>query len=188
MIAPTPTTLPGPTEVRHVAITGAPGTGKTTLARGLGALLGWDVVGTGDIARAADPESLATGGMAEESAFREAFHRVMAAAVGRRLILDGIPRSRSQLELLPPDTKIVLLTCRSDVARARLLRRGRPDDDFEIINRRLREQTDLLEVEVPNGWVWGVVGKGVVNTTQKQPEAILRDMYGYLIGTRREPY
>jgi adenylate kinase family enzyme len=174
---------------RAIAITGIPGSGKTTLARGLAEARGWIVLGTGDIARRIDPESLVAGGMANEARFQVAFRAAMDAVDdwSKPLILDGIPRCQEQLVLLPYSTQIIGLTCRADIARDRLLRRGRPDDTPEIVARRVEEQSFLLDVRHADGWLYHVAGWGsVVNTSDKRPGVILRDVLAFLDGTKKQ--
>lgn len=179
--------------MKHLAITGIPGSGKTTLAVALGRALDWQVIGSGDIARAVDPAGLAVGGMADEEAFRTGWRLMMAGAEpeadGVSLIFDGIPRSKGQLELLPPGTQVLLLTCRPDIAKQRLLFRGRSDDNEAIINRRVSEQAALLEVNNAAGWIWKEVGyRNAVNTDYKSAEQVLEGVYLYVTGAKREPY
>lgn len=179
------------TPFRYVAIAGIPGSGKTTLARGLAEARGWVVLSTGDIARAVDPDGLAAGGLADESAFRRGWDAALASVkdTGTTVVFDGIPRSRGQLDLLPEGTKLLGLNVRPDIARQRLLLRGRPDDTDDIIGRRIEEQSALLEVRHADGWFYTVAGWGaVVDTSRKLPPAILAGVLGYLDGTRHEAF
>lgn len=182
-LKPTPT-------LRVVAVAGIPGAGKTTLARALAEHYGWGYIGTGDTARAVDPKSLAQGGMADESLFREAFKMRLAKWTGPEMVvLDGIPRSRGQIELLPYFTTLLALTCRPDIARERLLRRGREDDTPDLVDRRITEQSDLLDVQHADGWLYTLAGWGrVINTSQKRPEEIAADVIAFLDGKKKQAF
>lgn len=175
---------------RVIAITGIPGAGKSTLAAGIASRKGWQVLSTGDIARRVDPASLAVGGMADEIAFQGAFRAAMDEVDwSNPVILDGIPRSKGQIILLPYFTRILALNCRPDVAKDRLLRRGRPDDTEELIDRRIKEQTALLDVEHADGWLYQMAGWGaVVNTTYKSVDMILGDVLAYLDGEKKQAF
>lgn len=175
---------------RAIAITGIPGSGKSTLAVGLAKERGWTIMSTGDIARAVDPDSLGQGGMADEAAFQAAFHDALGVLDwSRTVVLDGIPRSPGQVPLLPSLTTVLMLTVRPDIARDRLLRRGRPDDQADLIARRVQEQSALLDVEHADGWAYRLAGwHGVINTSQKRPTDILHDVLAYLDGRKREAF
>lgn len=174
-----------------IAVAGIPGAGKTTLARGLCRAYEYTgLISTGDIARRVDPAGLAAGGLADEDSFRAGWdERMKAVAMGWRYVLDGIPRSRGQMDLLPDDTTLIVLTCRPDIARDRLLRRGREDDEPDIVSRRITEQSALLEVEHADGWLYTAAGwKRTINTSRKSPEDILIGVIDYLNGVRTEMF
>ena len=176
-----------------LAIAGIPGAGKTELATRLHAEFGWPVISTGDIARTVDPVSLAAGKLADEDKFRTAFLkayydlRYLQGAMGR-VILDGIPRSRAQLDLIPEAT-IIALTCRIDIAIDRQISRGREGDYREIIEARTMEQADLLEVNRADGWLYIVAGWGrVINTQYKSPDTVAEQVAAYLRAEKREAF
>lgn len=176
-----------------VAIAGIPGAGKSTLAAALHEALGWPVLSTGDIARRIDPESIANGGVADPAAFADAFRTAWSEAEFHGdypVVLDGIPRYREQVDLLPDKTVLVALTCRPDIAIDRQLRRGRPgDEDRALVEFRTRAQGDLLAVEQADGWLYTLAGWGaVVNTSQKSGQQIAQDVIDYLSGTKREAF
>lgn len=174
---------------RVIAITGIPGAGKTTLTEALSEALGIRALSTGGIARMVDPQSRADGAMADEESFRAAFVAALREHSDADVILDGIPRSRGQLDLLPEGAKIIALTCRADIARDRLLRRGREDDQPEVIERRVREQGVLLDVDHADGWLYSVAGWGaVVNTSIKSPGQIAHDVIEYLQGRKKQAF
>jgi adenylate kinase len=77
--------------------------------------------------------------------------RLLRADVGRGFILDGYPASDVQAKVLDqwlsehkmPKPTIVVLSVPEDVARGRLTRRRRADDQIENIERRLRDYRDV---------------------------------------------
>lgn len=159
-----------------VAIAGIPGAGKSTLARELGARYGWPVLVTGDIARKVDPEGVGAGHLADEERFRAAFEKELDfMLLSGPVILDGIPRNRPQMHLLPEGTIIIALTCSPFESYSRLLRRGRSDDTPELVNRRLHEQIDLLEANRWNGWLFAAAGvQNVIDTTRRPASEVKR--------------
>lgn len=186
------TTLAALVPFKVLAIAGQPGAGKTTLANNLHEALGWPIISTGDIARRVDPEGLARGELADEAAFREAFFEAyydLGPTLAEPAILDGMPRSRAQLDYLPRERLLMGLTCRIDIAIERQLRRGRAGDSAEIIEKRTREQSALLEVDHADGWLYHVAGWGaVVNTSQKPPALIASQVLEFLRGERRQMF
>ena len=177
-------------QFKVLAIAGIPGAGKTELATRLSARFGWEVISTGDIARRVDPDSLAAGKLADESLFRRAF---LEAFYGTKhdgpVILDGLPRSRGQIALLPEESMVIALTCRPDIAIERQKLRARPGDTDEIIEARTREQSDLLEVERADGWLYVFAGwNRTLNTSQRSREEIEERVSGYLTGEKREVF
>jgi len=172
-----------------VAITGTPGTGKTTLAKALARALDVPYVGAGDIARSVDPNTAATGAMAEEGGFQRAMVKALHGLDD--FVLDGFPRTRWQVDLLPHVTITILLTCREEIARERLLVRSRHenrrDGMRDLIDARIEEQTRLLELDLPNGWAWRLVGfERAVATSQKKPQQVLDGVLAYLRGEKKE--
>jgi adenylate kinase len=164
----------------RVCVTGIPGSGKTTLAAALAARFDVPLVSTGDIAREVDPESVARGEMADRVKIHYALqHRLVGLP---SFILDGAPREIGELPVIPPNSKVILLTTRRDIARDRLLRRGRADDLPDIIDRRIDEQAKLL-----NGWAYELAGwHQTVNTSLKPASQIAQDVTAYLLGDKRE--
>ena len=176
-----------------LAITGVPGTGKTTLATALSEQLGWPVLSTGNVARVTDPGGLASGDMAEESDFALAFARHYQRMLNLSptpIILDGIPRTVGQLGYLQPDTtRVLLLTARRDVAVDRLRRRGREDDTPELIEKRIRQQGALLQIDDPDGWAFQIAGFHTsVSTTYKTSGMVAEGVIQYLLGNRTEAF
>lgn len=175
---------------RVIAITGIPGAGKTTLAKTVGAVLGYPVISTGDISRRVDPDGLAAGAMADEALLRRAFQQTLEDADwSTPNIVDGLPRSREQVALLPYFTRIVNLTCRPDIARDRLLRRGREDDTPDIVARRIEEQSELLDIKHADGWLYALAGWGwSVNTSYKSPEQVAEGVLAALTGKKMQAF
>lgn len=136
------------------AIFGPPGTGKTTAAVPLADRLHATYISSGDIARRVDPESLANGQMADRALLRNGFLQALdeAVAVKRPIVIDGLPRDPSDLELLPAGTIRILLSCLPSVSIERQLRRARPGDTPAVIETRTFDQFKLMQMDDPAGW------------------------------------
>lgn len=174
---------------RALFITGIPGAGKTTLAGYLARELKRTLVTMHELAALVDPGALETGDMADERAMRRAFVQAMDQYAEDAIIVDGWPRTQQQSILLPDDSQVILLACRVDVARDRLLRRGRADDTPELATKRIFEQSALLEAEAMDSWVYRLVGwEGAINTTQRTAESVCRSVYRYLIGEKQQAF
>lgn len=150
---------------RHKAILlfGAPGTGKGTQGAMLGCIPGFYHLSTGDMFRNLDTSSEIGRVFMEYSSRGELVPDDVTIKVWKHyvaelievggydparhvLLLDGIPRSSAQAELMDPLVDvlhIVCLTCKDDSEmierlRKRAEKQGRPDDaKEEVIKRRL---------------------------------------------------
>lgn len=160
---------------QFVAITGTPAAGKSTLAEHLAREFSAPVLSAGDVARSVDGFSRQTGAMAAEDLFREEWSKRVAAFGDGPLILEGIPRKESQVELLPPSTLIVVLLCGWEVSERRMYERGRIDDGFA----RERYEAQLTLFGMDNGlrtggtWVTDLAPAGyVLRTDEMTPEQV----------------
>lgn len=167
-----------------VAIAGIPGSGKTTLARALAEHFDADWIQVGTIAEEVDPGTIEGGRMADDAALEVAFRAEIERPRSRSVIIDGLPRRAEQWLWVPEGTILILLNCRVDIARERLLRRGRVDDTLEIIGRRIAEQSALLD-----GWAAELAGwERCLNTSQKDAAKIAEDVIAYLEERKREVF
>ncbi len=145
---------------------GPPGAGKGTQAKMLSEDMGVPHISTGDILRAAVAEGTSLGQKAEVymNAGELVPDELMLGLIRERLdqpdaqqgwILDGFPRTVPQAEFLnqllddikQPFDFAVNLDVTDEVIIARLLKRGRQDDDESVIRHRLdvyRQQTEPL--------------------------------------------
>ena len=145
---------------------GPPGAGKGTQAKMLSEDMDVPHISTGDILRAAVAEGTDLGKKAEAymSAGELVPDELMLGLIRERLaqpdtqqgwILDGFPRTVPQAEFLnqllddikQPFDFAVNLDVTDEVIIARLLKRGRQDDDESVIRHRLevyRQQTEPL--------------------------------------------
>lgn len=169
------------------ALTGIPGSGKTTLAHLLAAEFDREYVGTGDIARRISPDLLAKGELADQAAMKQALldaletHITTGAPSYRPVILDGWPRTREQVGWLPEGMALIFyLSCRTDIALERLARRGRGDDDAK----RVHEQTKMLESFIRDLVPWN----RQINVTSRTPQHLLQTFGLFLRGERREVF
>lgn len=128
-----------------ISLLGAPGAGKSTLANILSGIFDVITISSGDLARA----SGFAGSTAEKSGQldpnEEKIRTLVKNAVGDsdNYILDGFPRTIEQIEHVDIKIDAVLyLNVSYLTGNGRLLKRGRPDDTAEIIQKRLETYID----------------------------------------------
>lgn len=168
---------------RVTAIAGIPGSGKSTLAKHLAKEFDLSLLTMHDLVQEVDPESLVRGDMANELLIRQAFIGWMAQHANERIVIDGWPRSEPQALLLPPDARVILLVCRTDIARDRLLLRDRSDDRPHLVDKRIAEQSALLAAN--GGWAYRLSGwEGRMNTSLYRPEDVCRSVTRYMTGEK----
>src|SRR5690606_16879138 len=89
--------------VNVVALLGAPGSGKSTIATLIANQLGWHYLSTGDIARQIAEEQnldfLERGTLAPEHAIRDRVSLVLQSYSGG-FVIDGMPRIPEQVDFL----------------------------------------------------------------------------------------
>ncbi len=170
---------------QFLAITGTPGAGKSTLAAAISASLHVPVLSAGDVARAVDDQSRATGAMAAEDLFRDEWGKRVSDSGSGPLILEGIPRKMSQLDLLPPSTLTIALMCTWEISELRLLARNRIDDGFA----RERYEAQLVQFganevgQLEGTWIMGLVGPdNLIRTDNLTPQEVTRSVMFYLSG------
>jgi adenylate kinase len=135
-----------------ILLLGPPGAGKSVQGGLLGAALGYVSISTGVLLRSkADPELKARMLKGELISSEMVQDLVMLELVSHKpdgaLILDGFPRTVDQAQWLVNKTveeKICIecvlhITVDYEIAKARLLERGRPDDNLEAIEARYSE-------------------------------------------------
>lgn len=178
-----------PNASRAIFITGIPGAGKSTLAGFLSKKLGRTLITMHEIVERIDPGALERGDMANEPRMRRAFVEVMDDHAEGEIIVDGWPRSMGQALLLPADAQVLMLGCREDIARDRLLRRGRRDDTPELVEKRIREQSALLAVDEKDSWSYQLAGwENTINTSYRTPASVCTSVYRYLIGEKKQAF
>jgi adenylate kinase len=92
--------------------------------------------------------------LSDESANDLMKKRLLRPDAGRGFILDGYPASAGQAKVLDawllehklPKPEVIILDVPEEVSRKRLLRRDRPDDTSENIERRLRDYKEIGRV------------------------------------------
>jgi hypothetical protein len=137
------------------------------------------------VARAVDDQSRSTGAMAAEDLFRDEWGKRISASGSGPLILEGIPRKMSQLDLLPPNTLTIALMCAWEVSELRLLTRNRIDDGFA----RDRYEATLVQFgahdvdRLDGTWILGLVGPdNLIRTDQMTPQDVAQGVMYYLLG------
>lgn len=177
-----------------IILFGAPGVGKGTQAAILAEKLGIAHLSTGDAFRSAIKNGTAVGKLAKESVEAgklvpdEIVARIVEEAMAapsfkNGCILDGFPRTRAQADALQKMldahgqkiARVVNITVDDENIIARLLQRGRVDDDVSIVRHRLdvyrRETAPLLDYYGNSERLVSVDGIGSVNEVN---ERILR--------------
>lgn len=178
-----------PMEHRVWAITGIPGTGKTTLAKRLAQTSGRLYISSSEMVAERDPTMLLEGRMADADVMKEAFLWTMDQVADKEIVLDGFPRTVDQSVLLPESTLVILLRCREDIAADRLARRGRDDDTPGIIRKRIEEQTRLLGGDFKDSWSGQLAGwSRCLSTGSRTREDVFTHVWDYLTGVKREVY
>lgn len=125
---------------RVIALMGRAGSGKSTLGKRIAEELGYKYLSTGDLARTlSDLDWQAKGQFAPEDQVRAMVTKAIAEATEPVIILDGMPRMADQVYFLMDsyDVSFICVVVDEEVARARLMERGRTDDTDRAIEERL---------------------------------------------------
>jgi len=164
-------------------ILGPPGAGKGTQATLLSTRLGMQHISTGDLLRDARTNKTPLG--VKAARYMDAGNlvpdslvsKLVAERIGKQskhFLLDGFPRTRGQAEELEEIAlregqriaHVLLLDVPDDEIVDRLKKRGRSDDDVEIVKKRLavyREQTQpLIEYYSERNLLSKILGIGAV--------------------------
>jgi adenylate kinase len=132
-----------------ILVLGPQGSGKSTQAELLAEKLNWPHIEMGELLREAakkDDKDAQTIRSAVEGGVLAPFEvtvrilkdRLLEKDCSQSYILDGFPRNMGQVKLFDPHLdKVFYLTLPDDVAVARLTKRGREDDNPEVIKQRL---------------------------------------------------
>lgn len=168
---PTPTPSGFKSPLRCIILIGLPGAGKGTIGRTLGALPGFHFFSTGETFRALRSETelgrkvqqlMRRGEMVPDELTVTVWHEQMQERAARDqfspqddvLVLDGLPRTTQQAELMDPHLdvlKVLWLEGTSDKQlihrlHLRAVQEARPDDaDEEIIRKRMEMHREMLE-------------------------------------------
>lgn len=171
---------------RIIAIYGPPGAGKTTVAKALVDMLGATYVGSGDVARQVDQESVARGDMADRTLLARGFAEALGQAGSGRVIVDGLPRYPQDVDLLPAEETIyILLNVDPTVGNERQMKRGREGDTPELAALRTRRQRQLMELDDAGGWAYALSPwQRRLDTSRHRPDYVVRMVYEYLIGRK----
>jgi broad-specificity NMP kinase len=170
---------------QFLAITGTPAAGKSTLAAEIGAAFSVPVLSAGDVARSVDAGSRLTGAMAAEDAFREEWSRRVSEHADGPLILEGLPRKESQVDLLPVGTLVLVLLTDWPTSAVRMYSRGRLDDGFaaERYEAQLQQFGMLSGLREVGTWVTDLAGSdGVLRTDVSTPDFVSFQVLRYLAG------
>ncbi len=133
-----------------ILVTGPQGSGKTTQAEIIAKKLKLPFVKVGNLVRAKSTDgtkeadtlkkALETGEIADDSIVASLLqNKLSGLELQKGFVVDGYPRRISQLEAFDPHFDIVFnLDISDEVAKERLLKRGRVDDTPALIDERLR--------------------------------------------------
>lgn len=140
----------------NILITGLMGSGKSTQAKRLAEKLGL-VFLTTDILREAAKrgddmgrqlrEALSKGKMVDDRIVADLTrNRLSKPDANRGFVSDSYPRRVSQIDFFDPKIeKVFYLKVEPEVAKKRLLKRGRPDDTSELIDFRHKTQVEGIK-------------------------------------------
>lgn len=124
-----------------ISLIGLPGAGKSTLAQLMGGMFGIMHISSGALARAhgfAGSDAEKKGQLDPDE---QKIRRLVREAIGNstHYILDGFPRTIDQIEdvNIELDAVVYLNLIDHNIGVDRLLERGRPDDNLEVIARRI---------------------------------------------------
>jgi uncharacterized protein YprB with RNaseH-like and TPR domain/predicted nuclease with RNAse H fold/adenylate kinase family enzyme len=146
-----------PRERRAICITGVPGSGKSSVTRGLAAHLQVPALHLGESLReharsdVSLRSALAAGALAPEDVVKNIVDDYVQSSTASELLLDGFPRHPEQFRYVTSrvaDWTVISLEIDIRIARSRLLERGaqssgRPEDQGAGIEERLRQAVVL---------------------------------------------
>ena len=135
---------------KAIVILGAPGSGKSTIGKGLADRLGYHYVSTGDLARQLVEQGMddtwqLMGDFAPEHQIRQAFAENIKGH--QAVVVDGMPRKVDQVTVLEghfDEITCINLVAEMDTLVKRLVDRGRVDDQEKIIKLRVRKYNQQI--------------------------------------------
>lgn len=135
---------------KAIVILGAPGSGKSTIGKGLADRLGYHYVSTGDLARQLVEQGMddtwqLMGDFAPEHQIRQAFAENIKGH--QAVVVDGMPRKVDQVTVLEghfDEITCINLVAEMDTLVKRLVGRGRVDDQEKIIKLRVRKHNQQI--------------------------------------------
>ncbi len=164
-----------------VVLIGPPASGKSTQAEYLNKKYGLPVISVEELVAA---DSGSAGGELPRTASaldRLLRERLERTDTSRGFVLDGYPATREQADYLAglvrefglPSPIVIQIHIPDDEVRKRCAKRGGPEDEPEIVNRRLaryHEEMDMLRSYYPQADIWTIDGtrgvKGVSATVR----------------------
>lgn len=173
---------------------GPQGSGKTTQAKLLAKVLKVPLISTGDVLRQISRQSsflgrriktaLDQGKLADDQLVAEVVaERVSQADCQNGFVMDGYPRSITQLKLFDPQfDRIFYLDISGNQVIDRLLKRGREDDTPKLITERLKFYHQLSEPLIglfgEKGILQRVDGTGSIYKIQSEIRSSLKIQNG----------
>jgi len=135
---------------KAIVMLGAPGSGKSTIGKGLADRLGYHYVSTGDLARQLVEQGMddtwqLMGDFAPEHQIRQAFAENIKGH--QAVVVDGMPRKVDQVTVLEghfDEITCINLVAEMDTLVKRLVSRGRVDDQEKIIKLRVRKYNQQI--------------------------------------------
>lgn len=174
---------------KAIVILGAPGSGKSTIGRGLADQLGYHYVSTGDLARQLIEQGMddtwqLMGDFAPEDQIRQAFAEDIKNH--QAVVVDGMPRKVDQVTVLEghfDEITCINLVAEMDTLVKRLMNRGRVDDQEKVIRLRVRKynrQINKILEEIENRIARGDRYKSlqIVGVDDRTPEQIIDIIIG----------
>ena len=174
--------------MRILVLMGLPGTGKSVVGKAIAKSKGYGYISTGDIARELkDKTWMQKGQLADENYVRTRFIEEVEKLITQEvegIVVDGMPRTVEQVDFLASlffSIDYVILDAEHETIFDRLYKRGREDDNFSTITKRIENQEKALR-DIEERIEYLIVSYRVfdtiscIDTDEKEQEQIIKEV------------